>query len=148
MRSTRDDPRAQTDARIQTPQEARDGVGGYAEFERGHPPTWAEYASELPHGGRGIVHVAQEIGEGHMIERLVGEREPFTLGAHEGTTSRGARRQHVGALIEANHPAATASDEGPGNHAGAGRNVEHSVIVPGTDGAHQGVSPARVLAQG
>jgi len=137
----------QTDARIQTPQEAPDGVGGYAEFERGHPPTWAEYAGELAHGGRGIVHVAQEIGEGHVIERLVSKRQPLALGAHEGTTIRGARRQHVGALVEANHLAAIASDERPGHHAGACRNVEHSVIVPGPDGAHQGVSPARVLPQ-
>src|SRR6266571_31910 len=135
----------QTDARIQTPQEAPDGVGGDAEFERGHPPTWAEYAGELPHGCRGIVHVAQEIGEGDMIERLVGERQPFALGADEGTTSRRARRQHVGALIEANHPAAIASDERPGYHAGPGRDVEHTVLVFGADGSHEGVPPTRVL---
>ncbi len=82
-----------------------------------------------------------------MVERLVGERQPFTLGAHEGTTSRRARRQHVGALIEANHPAAIASDERAGDHAGPGRDVEHTVIVFGADRSHESPSPTRILAQ-
>jgi len=82
-----------------------------------------------------------------MVERLVGERQPFTLGAHEGTTSRRARRQHVGALIEANHAAAIASDERPGDHAGPGRDVEHTVLVFGADGSRESPSPTRILAQ-
>src|SRR6266566_1369014 len=135
----------QTDARIQTPQEAPDGVGGYAEFERGHPPTWAEYAGELAHGGRGIVHVAQEIGEGHVIERLVSKRQPLALGAHEGTTIRGARRQHVGALVEADHPAAIAAYQCARDHARPSRDVEHTVLVFRADGSHEGVPPTRVL---
>ena len=82
-----------------------------------------------------------------MVERLVGERQPFTLGAHEGTTVRGARCQHVGALIEANHPAAIASDERPGDHAGPGRHVEHTVLVFGADGCCESPSPTWILAQ-
>ncbi len=82
-----------------------------------------------------------------MVERLVGERQPFTLGAHEGTTIRGARRQHLGALVEADHPAAVAADQCAGDHAGAGRNVEHTLLALGADGAHQGVSPTGVLPQ-
>ena len=72
---------------------------------------------------------------------------PAAWAPHEGTTVRGTRRQHVGALIEANHPAAIASDERSGDHAGAGRDVEHTVLVFGADGSRESLSPTRILAQ-
>src|SRR5439155_3077975 len=93
----------QTDARVQAPQEAPDRVGWHPEFERGQSPTWAEYARELANSGRWIVHIAQQVGERDVVERLVGERQPLALGANTRATIRGARGEHVSALVQADH---------------------------------------------
>ena len=85
----------QTDARVHAPQEAPEGAPRHTELEHGQSSAWAEYAGELANGGPWIVHVTQQVGEGHVIERFVGERQRLGLGTHQRATIPGPGGKHV-----------------------------------------------------
>src|SRR5207245_8079354 len=125
--------------------EAPDRVGWHPEFERGQSPTWAEYARELANSGRRIVHIAQQVGERDVVERVVGERQPLALSANKRAIIRGARGEHVSALVQTDHLAAIAADQCTGDHACTGCDVEHAVLGLCADGFDEGAPPPRVL---
>ena len=82
-----------------------------------------------------------------MVERFIGEREPLALGTNTRATIRGARGEHVSALVQADHLAAIAADQCTGDHACTGCDVEHAVLGLCGDGFDEGARPPRVLAQ-
>ena len=122
---------------------------GDAELEHRDPPAGLHDARQLAHRRGGVVDVAQEIGEGEMVEGLVGEWQPFGARANERHVAvafdRGA--EHVRALIDANDTAAIAAAELARDHPRAGRDVEHDVGGCRGDRGDERVAPARILAE-
>ncbi len=117
------------DARVQPPQRAPHATR-QAELDHRHPTAGLHDSSELPHRGRGIVDVAQEIREGEVVERRVRKRQllraPFDDGLVDAVSSSG-HRQHVRALIDPDHRAAVSIVQRLRDHAGARRDIENAV---------------------
>src|ERR1019366_3133133 len=65
----------QPDSRVGAPQRMPWLARRLAELERCDPPTRRDDARELAQRGRWIVDVAQQVGEGQMVELAVGERQ-------------------------------------------------------------------------
>ena len=82
----------------------------HSEVERGDASPRSHNARELAHGRGGIVDVTHEVREGHVIERVVRERQRLGASAHEGNVSvaRRCSGQHVGASVEPDDLAAVA----------------------------------------
>src|SRR5260221_553108 len=72
----------QPDARVEPPEGIR-GAARDAELERGEPAAGAQHAGELGERRRRIVDVAEQIGEGDVIEGGVTEGEPLSAGPYK-----------------------------------------------------------------
>src|SRR5205085_7862576 len=99
------------------------------EFERRHTTAGPYDSRELAQGRSRIVDVAQQVGEGEVVELAVPEREPLGLAAHERDEplQRGvarelgaSHREHLGALVQPDDRAAVAPCERSGYQSRAG----------------------------
>ena len=96
-------------------------------------PRRLEDPDELGKRRRGIVHVAQEVGEGDRVEVAAREGEDLRSAQHEPnrcTWVRGLRlddasTKHLLTLVEPHDRGAGPGDHLPRDHAGPGRDIEH-----------------------
>src|SRR5439155_10025569 len=87
----------ETEPRVGEP-ERMERTARDAELERGETPARPEDARELAQRRRRVVDVAQEIREGHVVERGVGEGQPLRASTDEPwkmAVPRRRRREHV-----------------------------------------------------
>ena len=104
----------------------------------------------------GIVHVPQEVGEGHGVERIVAEGEPLGLpedGAdpvvEPGEPVRlPPRTEHRLALVQRHHANVLPGRERTGDQLGSRRDVQHARAGNRVRPRHEEPAPARVLAEG
>jgi hypothetical protein len=66
-------PYGQDPTGVAPPHRAPEARGRDVEVHAREHAAGLQYPSELGHGRRGIADVAQEIGEGHVVETVVGE---------------------------------------------------------------------------
>ena len=150
-------PKAGRPRRTYTRHSARaTGFGGSMNSSEAMRPPGLTDAGELAQGRRRVLDVAKQVGEGQVVELAVLEWQRFSFTADEldargevGVCAQPRRRlrEHLGTLVESHDPAAVAAHQGRGDHAGAGRHVEHAVLRPGAHLSDHRPSPARILAE-
>jgi hypothetical protein len=133
-----------------TPEPARE-----PELERRDSPAGPDDARQLAQCRRGLLDVAEEVREREPVERAVLERKLVRAALDEPDPFRQpscfdlpvACGQHLGALVEADDPAACLPDELDRDGCRPRRHVEHFVAGPGLDPRDEEAAPAWVLAE-
>ena len=121
------------------------------------PPGLTTRASSRERRRR-VVDVAQQVGEGEVVELAVGERQPLRLALDQldprarararRASARRAPGEHRRALwSRPTTRAAVARDEASRDEPGAGRDVEDALVRAGVDRRDHRPPPARVLAE-
>src|SRR5439155_14905892 len=147
----RDDPSrdGKPDAGVQPPERAPQ-PRGKTELDRCDVAARPHDPRELAHRRRGIVDVAQQVGEREVVEGRVREGQ-FLRAAEddliEDAVALASAREHVGALIETDDVAAIPADELRRDHAGAGGYVEDAIVGTRIDRVDGRMTPARVLTE-
>src|SRR5258706_5534428 len=136
-------------ARVEIPKRMPEAAG-HCELDHRDPAAGLHHARELAHGRGGVLDVPQEIRERQMVERLVRERDALGPSFDELLEDAGPLprdREHVGALVEPDDAAAVAPHKRLGDHARAGRDVEHAIAGTRSDRVDERAAPARILAE-
>jgi hypothetical protein len=139
--------RGEADSAVRIPERAPD-TGWNCELEHRNRPSGAHDSSQFGQRRARVIDVAQEIGEGEVVEGAVVEGKCLRRGLDElGPTGKtlARDRQHLGRLVETDDRM-TAREESLRNKAGPGRDVEHTPAVGG-DSSHQIAAPERVLPE-
>ncbi len=150
-------PAAGSSARVYSHHSGRQsgGSGRPNSSEATRPPGLTTRASSRERRRR-VLDVAEQVGEGQMVELAVAERQRLRLTPHQLDARRKSRialepppcpGEHVGALVESDDAAAVGANERLGHEARAGRDVEDAIALGGADGRHHRPPPARVLAE-
>jgi len=140
---------------VGVPERARDPAWWDEELEHRDASAGFDDAGQLGERRAGVVDVAEEVGERQRVEarvregkrlgpRLV-EGDPLARTGGVGSCSAGG--QHLGALVDTDHPAAIAADELERDGAGATGDVEHDVPWIRLDARDEERPPARVLPE-
>ncbi len=146
----------QPDPRVGAPQRAPRLNRRLAELERRDPSARLDDARQLAQRRGRIIDVAQQVGEGEVVELAVGERQPLGLTLEQRDArcelrragqTRPRRGKHLRALIEPDHLDAVAVHEVAGDHPGAGRHIEHPLARARVERRHHRRPPARVLTE-
>ncbi len=91
-----------------------------------------------------------------MVELAIGERQPLGLAFEQrdprcelrrARQARPRRREHLGALVEADHLDVVATHERAGDKTGAGRHVEHPLARARLHRRNHRGAPPRILAK-
>ena len=129
------------------------GPAGWQFPRRGNEtaPTRPQHACELAERRRGVIDVAEEVGERHVIERCVTERQPFRAGAHDAGEQAipiARRGEHFGALIQADNAAGVPLAERARDEAGPGRDIENELAWLRLHRCDECAAPAGILTEG
>jgi hypothetical protein len=138
----------EADGAVRVPERAPDAARN-RELEHRDRPSGPHDAGQLGQRRAGVIHVAQEVGEGEMVERAVLEGKRLRRGLDElGPTGESFPRngQHLGRLVETDNRV-TAREQSFSDEPCSGRDVEHAPAVGG-DSSHQVAAPQRVLPEG
>jgi len=109
--------------------------------------AWPDDARQLRERRSGVVHVAEQICEGDMVEGRVGERDGLCGGLdqlHVYLEPVARDREHLLALVEPGYAEAAAHELG-GHQAGSCCDIEDMPIVGKT--RCEEAPPARILAE-
>jgi hypothetical protein len=130
-----------------------------------HPGPATAPASGRPHGGRErsqhrrrVVDVAEQVGVRERVDGGRLERQPLGVGLDQvdpvgqagGGDARPGAREHVGALVDPDHPARVAAGERHRHGARPGGDVGHDralVVGRRSERVHHHVVPAPVLPE-
>src|SRR5213076_1376155 len=136
------------DAHVGAPEQPPDSPRN-GKLEAGDRSAGPDDAGELGERRALVVDVAEQVGERERVEGLV--REGQALGARldelDIRQPLARDREHLRALVEADHSAALLPDQFGGDQAGSGGNVEGAVARPSLDARNQEPAPAGVLAE-
>ena len=123
----------QPDSCVSAPHRSKERIPRHTEVERDDSAARPDDTGKLAHDGGGIVDVAQEVREGHMVERFVRKGQRLGASTDQRNVAIARRRgtEHVRAAIEPDHIAAVADTERTCNETGAGRHIEHDIVRRG-----------------
>ena len=131
-------------------------AGGDAELEAGDNAAGLHDPCELAQRRPRLIHVAQQVGEGEVVELILSKGQPLSFALDEARPGGQARIrcrlrpcpfQHRPTLVKADRAAAPALDQSRGHQSGAAGDVEDAILGLRPDRPDCGPAPAPVLEE-